>query len=320
MKPELLALCFSLPEPIPELTPAQLPEWLELVPAGEFTGRDGRTWINRNPHEVVARSSDIKIPVDIEHATEIKGQRGDEAPAYGWVEELRVTDSGTIEGRVVWSEYARWMLSERRYRYYSPAFFHDAEGVVTRLSSVGLTNKPNLDFPALNTEKNPMTVPVQITGLLGLAESATVDDTVAAIKQLQENEQVALNRAQTPDLTKFVPVETHNLALNRAETAEQRLQQLEEKEAEALVDAAIEAGKVAPANRDMFLATCRTEEGRKQFAEYTRGAQPLVNNDKPSQGKDKPAQTLTDAELAMCRSMGITGEEFLAAKPKQENN
>ncbi|HDW3010351.1 TPA: peptidase, partial [Escherichia coli] len=109
-----------------ELTPAQLPEWLELVPAGEFTGRDGRTWINRNPHEVVARSSDIKIPVDIEHATEIKGQRGDEAPAYGWVEELRVTDSGTIEGRVVWSEYARWMLSERRYRYYSPAFFFDA--------------------------------------------------------------------------------------------------------------------------------------------------------------------------------------------------
>ncbi|WP_332832929.1 hypothetical protein [Escherichia coli] len=73
-------------------------------------------------------------------------------------------------------------------------------------------------------------------------------------------------------------------------------------------------------NRDMFLATCRTEEGRKQFAEYTKGAQPLVNNDKPSQGKDKPAQTLTDAELAMCRSMGITGEEFLAAKPKQENN
>ncbi|EPN7331726.1 phage protease, partial [Escherichia coli] len=179
MQPELLALCFSLPEPIPELTPAQLPEWLELVPAGEFTGRDGRTWINRNPHEVVTRSSDIKIPVDIEHATEIKGQRGDEAPAYGWVEELRVTDSGTIEGRVVWSEYARWMLSERRYRYYSPAFFFDADGVVTRLSSVGLTNKPNLDFPALNTEKNPMTVPVQITGLLGLAESATVDDTVA---------------------------------------------------------------------------------------------------------------------------------------------
>ncbi|MCZ5375698.1 hypothetical protein O5698_23070 [Escherichia coli] len=155
MQPELLALCFSLPEPIPELTPAQLPEWLELVPAGEFTGRDGRTWINRNPHEVVTRSSDIKIPVDIEHATEIKGQRGDEAPAYGWVEELRVTDSGTIEGRVVWSEYARWMLSERRYRYYSPAFFFDADGVVTRLSSVGLTNKPNLDFPALNTEKKP---------------------------------------------------------------------------------------------------------------------------------------------------------------------
>ncbi len=313
MQPELLALCFSLPETMSDL----LPEWIELIPAGEFTGRDGRTWINNNPHDVVARSSGIKIPVDTEHATEIKGPRGDDAPAYAWVEELRVTDSGAIEGRVVWSEYATYMLRERRYRYYSPAFFFDADGVVTRLSSVGLTNKPNLDFPALNTE-NPMTVPVQITGLLGLTESATVDDTVAAIKQLQENEQVALNRAQIPDLTKFVPVETHNLALNRAETAEKRLQQLAEQEATALVDAAIEAGKVAPANRDMFLATCRTEEGRRQFAEYTSGAQPLVNNDRPSQGKDNPAQTLTDTELAMCHRMGISGEEFLAAKPKQE--
>ncbi|HHT3375923.1 TPA: phage protease, partial [Klebsiella oxytoca] len=28
--------------------------------------------------------------------------------------------------------------------------------------------------------------------------------------------------------------------------------------------------------------------------------------------------TLNETELAMCRSMGISQEEFLAAKPKQE--
>ena len=65
---------------------------------------------------------------------------------------------------------------------------------------------------------------------------------------------MALNRAENPDLTKFIPVETHQLALNRAESAESKLNDIAIKESEALVDSAIEAGKVAPANREMYLA------------------------------------------------------------------
>ncbi len=164
-----------------------------------------------------------------------------------------------------------------------------------------------------------MPLPVQIATALGLAETASVDDAVSAIQTIKNSESVALNRAQNPDLSKFIPLETHNLALNRAQEAENRLKALDEQTAIALVDDAVTAGKVAPANRDMYLALCRSEEGRQQFTEFVKTAQPLVNQD-PSKGKENKGQqtTLTETELAMCRSMGLTQEEFLAAKPKQE--
>lgn len=164
-----------------------------------------------------------------------------------------------------------------------------------------------------------MTVPVQIVTVLGLAATASADDAVKAIQQLKTSEQVALNRAENPDLTKFIPVETHQLALNRAETAEAQLSAIATKDAEALVDSAIEAGKVAPANREMYLATCRSEDGRKQFAEFVKGAPVIVSKD-PSGKKDPGSDgnvTLSDEDLAMCRQLGVSQEEFMSIR-KQE--
>lgn len=163
-----------------------------------------------------------------------------------------------------------------------------------------------------------MTVPVQIVTVLGLAATASVEDVVKGIQQIKDRETVALNRAENPDLSKFIPVETHQLALNRAETAEGRLKVLDDKTATDMVDGAVTAGKVAPANRDMYLALCRTEDGRKQFNEFVKTAPVLVNAD-PTKGKENKGQAeLTETELAMCRSMGLSKEEFIAAKPKQE--
>lgn len=315
-QPELLALCFELPDLSDASKP--LPEWLPMIPAGTFTGRDGRSWINDNPASVVSASFRYpKLPFDMEHATELKGPKGEEAPAYAWIDALRVNDDGSIDAHIEWTADGEAIVRGKKYRYYSPAFFNTADAQVTRLSSAGLTNKPNLYLPALNSE-NTMTVPVQIATVLGLAATASVDDAVSAIQTIQSNEKVALNRAQNPDLSKFIPVETHQLALNRAETAESRLKALDDKTATNLVDDAVTAGKVAPANREMYLALCRTEEGRQQFTAFMQTAPVLVNAD-PTKGKENKGQAeLTETELAMCRSMGLTKEEFLAAKPKQE--
>ena len=163
-----------------------------------------------------------------------------------------------------------------------------------------------------------MTVPVQIVTVLGLAATATAYDAVKAIQQIKTAEQVALNRAENPDLTKFIPVETHQLALNRAESAESKLNDIATKESEALVDSAIEAGKVAPANREMYLATCRSEEGRKQFAEFVKAAPVIVSKTTTTKKESTEGHaSLSDEDLAMCRHMGISEEEFLSVR-KQE--
>lgn len=313
---ELLALCFQLPD----LTDGALPDWLPMIPAGTFTGRDGRSWVNNQPEAIIrATLSYPKLPFDIEHATELKGPKGEEAPAFAWLDDYRVSAEGVVEAHVEWTDDGAALLRSKKYRYYSPAFGYTADGQVTRLSSAGLTNKPNLDLPALNSEENTMTVPVQIVTVLGLAATATADDAVKAIQQIKTSEQVALNRAENPDVTKFIPVETHQLALNRAEAAEGKLATQEKKEAEALVDAAIAVGKVAPANRDMYLATCRSEEGRTQFAAFVKSAPAIVNNDKKTTTAKNQADevSLSEEDLAMCRKLGISQDEFISAR-KQE--
>ncbi|EMH4029445.1 peptidase [Serratia marcescens] len=316
MSVELLALCFELPDTIDN----KLPDWLPMLPIGSFSGRDGRSWITNEPEAVIAASLQYnKLPFDMEHATELKGPQGDPAPAYGWITDLKI-DGDQIWARVEWTPEGAALIQGKKYLYYSPAFHFTADGLVTKLSSVGLTNKPNLFVPALNSENTDMKLPEQIAAALGLGADATIESGVTAIQDLKTAEQVALNRAQNPDLTSWVPKETHQLALNRAETAETALKAINEKGAEAMVDAAIAAGKVAPANRTMYLAICRTEEGRAQFAEFDKSAPAIVSTDplkkKELDGKDK--QELTETELAMCRSMGLSKEEFISAKTKQE--
>ncbi|NCG50552.1 phage protease [Serratia fonticola] len=315
MPAELLALCFELPDSIDN----QVPTWLPMLPIGPFVGRDGRAWVNNEPEAVIAKSLQYNsLPFDMEHATEIKGPKGEDASAYGWIDELKI-QGDQIMAHVTWNADGERIIQGKKYRYYSPAFYFTADGQVTQLSSVGLTNKPNLLVPALNSEKTDMPIPAEIAAALGLAADATVESGVTAIQTLKTAEQVALNRAQNPDLTAFVPTATYQLALNRAETAEGQLKIQADKDAENLVDAAIAEGKVAPANRDMYLATCRTEDGRKQFTEFTKGAPVIVNKDpaKKAPGQ-QDKQELTETELAMCRRMGISKEAFLAAKPKTD--
>ncbi|HFF9504422.1 MULTISPECIES: phage protease [Serratia] len=311
MSVELLALCFELPDTIDN----KLPDWLPMLPIGPFTGRDGRSWINNEPEAVISKSLQFSdVPFDMEHSTELKGTKGDPAPAYGWIDDLKI-QGDQVWAHVAWNAEGAELILGKKYRYYSPAFGYTADGLVTKLSSVGLTNKPNLIVPALNSENTDMKLPELIAAALGLGADATVESGVTAIQSLKTAEQVALNRAQNPDLTTWVPKETHLLALNRAETAETALKERAEKDAEGLVDAAIAAGKIAPANRDMYLATCRTEEGRQQFGAFTEAAPVIVNTETAKKPGQKDKQALTETEVAMCRSMGITEAEFLAAKP-----
>ena len=108
------------------------PLWVELIPFGEqIKGRDGRSWINDNPQGVVdafqANSADL--PIDIEHATELKAPNGEPAPAVGWIKALEVREGGSVWELVGWNNEGRWLMEDKSYKYLTdhPVGLPDAE-------------------------------------------------------------------------------------------------------------------------------------------------------------------------------------------------
>lgn len=283
--------------------------WLPMIPAGDVIGRDGRSWKNSDPDAIVA-AFDAKLPFDIEHSTEIRGPEGKDADAAGWILALENRE-GVIWGQVEWTYIGRYKISDKLYSYYSPAFTYNEEGVITSMRSAGLTNKPNFYVPALNREEdNPMKLPKLILDALALGEDATEQDALTAINTLKSEKEVALNRANTPDLNKFVPKDTYDVALNRATKAENELAEINEQKVEAIVDAAIEAGKVSPADKEMYVGLCRTEEGREQFKKFAEAAPKIATNAKVKTPEQPQGGELTKEQLALCHAMNITPEQW----------
>ena len=132
---------------------AAVPEWVQLLPAGEFFGIDGRgPYRVRNPKAVIEASMVAgKLPVDENHSTQRAPALGQPAPARGWVVELDARADG-VWGKIDWNDVGHAMMTRKEYRGISPVFAHEKDGTVTRLISAALTNSPNLkQLASLNT-------------------------------------------------------------------------------------------------------------------------------------------------------------------------
>jgi phage I-like protein len=86
---------------------ASAPEWIELLPAGVFYGRDGRGPFRLDdPAAVIASTTAMQmnagLPIDYDHATDFGAPEGRPAPAAGWIRELEVR-TGAVWGRVEWT-------------------------------------------------------------------------------------------------------------------------------------------------------------------------------------------------------------------------
>ncbi|MBI1321332.1 MAG: hypothetical protein GC168_20595 [Candidatus Hydrogenedens sp.] len=184
-------------------TPA---EWLQLLPLGTVTGRDGR-----GPYVIGDQAAAVAIvkaslaavqsgepPIDYDHASDFP-QRGT-APAAGWIRALEARADG-IWARVEWTAAAAAKLRAREYRFISPVFAHDEppkKGEPARplrihaILRAGLTNNPNFDLPAAaqgasqaaaSAEGDAMD-PKKLAALLGLPETTPVADMETALTAL----------------------------------------------------------------------------------------------------------------------------------------
>lgn len=308
----------------------ELPEWICLVPAGDvITGRDGREYQNPGPEAIIRAQLDrgVDIPIDIEHATELKASKGEDAPALAWIHIGELEDrSGELWGKISWNARGAYTVAERSYRYYSPALVIESPANrILCVKSIGLTNSPNLRLPALNHEElggeDLEKTPKNVLTALNLNAEATETEVLSAIATLKANQKVAANAQED-----LVPKADYTLVLNRAETAEAQLTALNKQafaaKVEAAVNQAVKDGKIAPSSKEYYTTSCNTEEALNRFNDFVKSSPTIVSaNAEESPGKkpDGGKVELNDEQRAIAAQLGISVEDALKFFTEEED-
>lgn len=325
-------------------------DWIQFFPLGEIKPVDGRKpWkIEDAAHAAAIVAASLtrlggrEMPVDYDHQSDFAAIRGvgGVAPAAGWVKQLQARSDG-IWARVEWTPAAAQKMADREYRYISPTFFDDQQGRVALIARAALTNNPALDLAAVasgqnvdHEESDDMLKDIALA--VGLPETASQADVLAAIaagKTAQTAASGVLDQVRTAagvpadadapavcaaiialkatgdDADLKAAVITLTAEVNALKTGGAR------KAAEDKVDAAIKAGQIVPATRDIFV-TLATEKP----AEFDKliGIQPVVlEPGRVDRAKvDASTITLSDVERSVCAATGITEADFLATKQK----
>lgn len=329
------------------------PEWVELIPAGTFTGRDGRGPYTTEVDSVLAQFAALGMPVaiDYEHQTMMVEENGQPAPAAAWIRALEARD-GAIWGRVEWTPRAAAMVADREYRFLSPEFLHTPAGVVMALSGAGLTNRPNLYLTALNRAGSPpMTKGVhrmdddmleRLRYMLNLPTLATQAEIAAEldklVAQLKAPETAAMRQSlgltEETGLAGLITAAQTRVAVppvdlaryvERAEydTVAHKLATLEAERAaeavEAAVTAAMREGKLLPAQADWARAYCRQDaEGFATWATLAPVVAPLGEVATHGRATEAPdaddAQALSDRATAYMRAEAEQGRAINIAQ------
>lgn len=187
---------------------------VQLLPAGEFKGRDGRpgkdlTWkLPDDQGRALAahmneRHASVRFNLDYEHQFFLAEQNGQPAPASGWATKFEWRDGiGLFATDMQWTARARQMIEAGEYAYLSPAIVYDkVTGEVTGVINASLTNIPALDISPVGQERlarltafshddtehsdmNP--VLKALLKALGLPDDATEQTATAALSALQQ--------------------------------------------------------------------------------------------------------------------------------------
>jgi len=305
----------------------QIPSRIMLVPADAVVkGRDNRGWKNPDPKQVALNSNAWQpmLPIDENHATDLSAPKGGSSPAFGWMKNLCADTTGALWADVDWTDRGREALSKKEYRFISPVFLHNEKGEINCILRAALTNSPNLNLPALNSARlenmnTEVSMNKELLAALGLPETATEAEALAAVKSLNAAKTAAAPQTDKTavDLAAYAPRADLNAMEARAVAAEKQLADLNaaqlKKDAEAAVDEAIKARKFAPASRGEYLAMCSTKEGLERFKSIA-AVSPAVVSDGAQAPESAPPQqggvSLNSEQTQLAKAMGYSPEQF----------
>lgn len=334
----------------PQEDGAGLAEWYHMVPAGEFTGRDGRgPYTLEDAQAFIRRFNDwgVDLCVDYEHQSLDAKRKSGPVPAAGWIKALEARETG-IWSRIEWTEAAAACLRTKEYRFISPVFTFDPRtGAVVMLTGAGLTNYPNLNLQAAASRQGGSMDELRerLCYLLNLPLTTTDDElkthldklkamidasTAATAAQSQLAKAVGLadgtdlvtvatavhsRLTAAPDPAIYVPKRAFDEVSHSLQTLRD---QVAKEDAERLVQAAMSSGKVPPALKDW--ATDYATRSPEEFKRYLETA-PVHSAAHSAEGKPPTATgatSLTPDQEAVRAAMGLDREAFLKTLSEKE--
>lgn len=315
-----------------------------LIPAGLFDAPRGAMagagpW-NLTPGaaaRIIAANAtrSAEIPVDYEHQLLSSADNGEPAPASGWISPrslVYIPDGPEpgLYGAVKWTARASALIAADEYRYLSPVFPYDpATGEPLDLLNVALTNQPGIDEPiraALSARFKPhQETPVNETlkkllQALGLPETTAEADALAGVAALKAKADAATveiaslkaGGAAAPDPAQYVPVGV-------VREMQQQLAALSATQADnetgRIVEQAISEGRLIEAQRQWASDLGKKDlAALKSYVAATPAIAALGGMQSGGKGPGAGASQQSDADLAVCKALGLTAEQFAAGK------
>lgn len=290
----------------------------------------------------------VDIPVDYDHQLEHATQNGQPAIAAGWITELEARADG-VWGRVKWTDKGKAHVAAREYRYVSPVYYYQQDtGDIQTIESVALTNVPNLtglkalasreSGPNLSIGDTTMSFLKNLASVLGVTDTEPTEATVEAAARrvmadvgtmkaamsvmaeaakaddktpggIAKAVQSVAARAEHPDVSRYVPVETFN-AVNA------ELGQMKAAQSLALVEQGKAEGKISPALEGWAKEAAASDpEAFKKFLASAPDLRPGKVSQAVSAAAPDDAQrnALPGTAKAFCRFMGVPDEDYQKA-------
>ena len=174
---------------------------VQVAPFGKFEGTmhnaGKETPIVQNLDQaaferIINAAGGKEILVDADHTS----ADGGSTRAYAWAKDLRIDNERGLLATFCFTPFGQKTIEEREYRFVSPTFGCSKNGEILSLTSIALTNKPNLPVACVlnssesgvnNVEEEKEHPEMdEIKTLLGLGADATPEDVAAAVKALQQ--------------------------------------------------------------------------------------------------------------------------------------
>jgi phage I-like protein len=311
----------------------------QLLPAGEFAARDGRPGNGLKWHiddaqgarlaaDINRVAAQTPIVIDYEHQTLNAERNGQAAPAAGWIRSVAWVAGRGLFAAVEWTDKARAHIAANEYRYISPVIAWDkSTGRVVGLHNAALVNHPALlgmdsvgaalaaRFPSHSTETHHMER-TKLIAALKLPATATDADIEAAIAKLNTDLAAKTGEAAAlkteVDAAKTGDKETLQVVKDLQVQIAQLTAARNDEALSALVDGAIAGHKFVPAHRNWLLDVGRKDLAALKQLVDTAPAIPGLQGQTGSKDPGKGATTVTAEELAVCKAMGLTAEQFKA--------